>query len=655
MSTQRKFNAFSSLAVVASMVLGGGIGGGGGPRSGGFGPHRRVSQRSLFEARTLDASDTNPRHPTWGAAGTPYARVAPANYADKVGSMVGGPNARMISNRIFNDDGVNLFSERGLSQWVWAWGQFLDHDLGLRDETPGESAPISFNAADPLEQFTNDFGAVAFSRTPAAPGTGTSAANPRQQINTLTSLIDASNVYGTTSSRLEWLLNGPVDGTLSDNKATLMLPGGYLPRADARGNASTAPPVDLMGALMGTPSRAAVAGDVRANENIALTAIQTLFAREHNRIVALLPSVLSDTQKFEIARRVVGDEIQRITYEEFLPALGIKLSRYRGFDPNVNPSITDEFATVAFRAHSMVHGEFEVDFTPGRYKAAQLTGFQSSGIEVVDEPTDHALVVPLTVAFGNPDLLESLGLGPVLASLANERQYRNDEQIDNSMRSVLFEVPKPGTTDPTACQTPVVDPTCFSGVVDLGALDVMRGRDHGMPTYNDLRKAYGLAPKTSFTAITAESTDAFPSDPLIDAADPIDDPNIMDFTQLRDANGVVLDPNDPATQENAVTGVRRSTLAARLKAIYGTTNTVDAFVGLVSEPHAPGTELGELELAIMKKQFEALRDGDRFFYANDPVLAAIQRTYHLRLPTLSQIVDANSDAAVGAAPFAAAG
>jgi hypothetical protein len=166
---------------------------------------------SAFEQRTLDGSQNNARHPRWGRAGTQYQRVAPAMYADGISAILKGPNARAVSNRVFNDIGVNLFSEHGLSQWAWAWGQFLDHDLGLRDETPAESAPIAFRASDPLEAFTNDFGAIDFARTPAAPNTGTTS--PRQQVNTLSSFIDASNVYGTTEARLEWLRAGSVDGT----------------------------------------------------------------------------------------------------------------------------------------------------------------------------------------------------------------------------------------------------------------------------------------------------------------------------------------------------------------------------------------------------------------------------------------------------------
>jgi hypothetical protein len=597
-----------------------------------------------FVLRTLDGSVNNREHPDWGRAGTPYARLAPASYADRVGAMVAGPNARAVSNRVFNDVGTNLFSERGLSQWVWAWGQFLDHDLGLRDETPAESGPIAFDAADPLEAFTNDFGSMGFARTPAAPG----ATKTREQVNTLSSYIDASNVYGTTQQRLEWLRTGPVDGQLANNAATLMLPDGYLPRVSTRKDVP-APPVDLMGALAGTPERAVVAGDVRANENIALTAIQTLFAREHNRIVAALPANLPESRKFEIARRVVGAEVQAITYKEFLPTVGVKLPRYRGYDPNVDPTLTNEFATVAFRAHSMVHGEFEVDFDPGTYTAEQLATFRRSGIEVVEAAPSH-LVIPLTVAFGNPDLLQSVGLGPILASLAGERQYRNDEQIDNALRSVLFGVPRPGT-DPTLCQTPVIDPKCFSGVIDLGALDIMRGRDHGIAPYNALRRAYGLAPKATFASITGETSEAFPIDPLIDATKPSDDPDTLTFTELRDADGVVLDPEDAETAENAVSGVRRSALAARLKVVYGSTDAVDAFVGLVSEPHVAGTELGELQLAVWRKQFTSLRDGDRFFYANDPALSLIERAYGISLLSLADIIKANADTDTGAHPF----
>jgi Animal haem peroxidase len=594
-----------------------------------------------FAIRTLDGNGNNLRHPEWGRAGTLYLRIAPTNYSDGISKMAAGPSMRYVSNRVFNDVGQNIFSKNGVTQWGWVWGQFLDHDFGLRDERPAENAAIGFNQADPLEAFTNDFGAIGFARTPAAPGTGVNT--PRQQVNTLSSYIDGSNVYGVDPNRLEWLRVGPVDGDMSNNGARLMLTANdFLPRVGARGDPSTAPAMDLMGPLVGTPTLAVVAGDVRANENIALTALHTLFAREHNRIVASLPSSLSAEERFQIARRVVGAEIQYITYTQFLPALGVGLEPYRGYDPTVNPGLSNEFAVVGYRAHSMIHGEFDTTVGARTYTDAQLAAFGTRGI-VIDRVGDQVtLEIPLAAAFGTPDLLKDLGLGPVFRSLS-QRQYENDEQIDNALRSVLFQIPKPGIADPTVCGVPVVNPDCFSGVSDLGAIDIARGRDHGMPTYNDLRRAYGLAPKTSFVDVTGEATQRFPVDPLINPRDPINDPNILDFVELRDADGNLVAPDSDAAEEEVVLGVRRTTVAARLRAVYGTVDRLDAFVGMVSERHVKHTEFGELQLAIWAKQFTAVRDGDRFFYRNDPVLRLIDHEFGIdyRL-TLAEIVKLNT-------------
>ena len=605
---------------------------------------------SSFLIRTLDGHDNNLRHSDWGRANTLYLRVAAPNYADHASVMTGGPSVRYVSNRVFNDVGQNIFSENALTQWAWVWGQFMDHDFGLRDETPGESATLAFNAKDPLETFTNDFGAMAFARTPAAAGTGTTS--PRQHVNTLSSFIDASNVYGVTSARLEWLRVGPVDNNLENNGARLMLTAdGYLPRVTARGNAASAPPMDLMGALAGTPDKAIVAGDVRANENIALTALHTLFAREHNRIVSLLPGHLSAEEKFQVARRVVGAELQYITYTQFLPAMGVRLSPYDGYEPTVNPGLSNEFAVVGYRAHSQIHGEFDVAVPIGTYTKAQLAALAARGIAVTRTADQLLLKVPLNAAFGAPDLLRQIGIGPTLQSLG-ERQYKNDEQMDNALRSVLFQVPKPGIPDPTVCGEPVDHPECFKGVTDLGAIDIARGRDHGMPTYNDMRRAYGLAPKTSFTDITGEATQQFPTDPKIDPIHPIDDPNILDFVRILDDSGKVIPFGTPAASESAVVGVRRTTLAARLKAIYERVDRLDAFVGMVAERHVGGTEFGELQLAMWKKQFEALRDGDRFFYQNDPVLRVIGLGLGVDYRhTLAEIVKLNTDVTVPANVF----
>ncbi|GAA3810639.1 hypothetical protein GCM10022226_33830 [Sphaerisporangium flaviroseum] len=592
-----------------------------------------------FEVQSLDGSGNNVANPTSGKAGTAYSRVAPARYANGVSTPSTGPNSRFLSNRLFNDVDQNVFSERRVTQWGFTWGQFLDHTMGLRDDAgpTATAANIPFNSADPLETFTNTLGVIPFTRSAATAGTGTTTANPRQQTNTVSSYLDAWAVYGGTSQRLEWLREGSVDGNLANNNARLLIPGGYLPRRSSRGDAATAPAMQVDGRLLGNPANAVVAGDVRANENVALTATHTLFAREHNRIVSLLPSSLSEEDKFQIARRLVIAEQQYVTYNEFLPALGVSLPRYTGYKPNVNSNLTNEFATVGYRAHSQIHGEIELDTEAARYTAAQLAAFEAQGIEVATEGDDVALAIPLNVAFFNPGLVPSLQLGPLLKAIGAESEYKNDEQIDNQLRSVLFQVPVSG--NPECLDGPAL-PECFRGVVDLGAIDIERGRDHGMPTYNQLRQAYGLAPRTSFAAITGEASDLFPSDPLLTPGNEINDPDSLGFTQLFDIDGAPV----ALGEDGATRSVRRTPVAARLRAVYGNVNAVDAFTGMVAEPHVAGTEFGELQLAIWAKQFQALRDGDRFFYGNDPGLSFIRQQYGIDYRrSLAQIISSNTD------------
>ena len=603
-----------------------------------------------FEVESLDGRGNNIAHPSWGQANQPYSRVGSAHYADGVGTPISGPNARAISNRIIDDGNQNVFSERRVTQWGWTWGQFLDHTFGLRASTgaTATSANIPVNANDPLEPFRTDLGVIAFTRSAASAGTGTGGSNPRQQTNTLPSFIAANPVYGATNERLDWLRDGSLDGNPANNKATLMLPGGYLPQKTARGNPAAAPEMAIEGRLRADPNSAMVAGDARANENIALTATHTLFAREHNRIVAALPSFLSPEAKFQIARRVVIAEEQYITYQEFLPAMGVALPMYTGYRSDVDTTLSNEFAAVGYRAHSQIHGEFELEVPLGRYTPAQLASFEAQGLEVEnpspEDPTQVAIAIPLNVAFFNPELVPALGLGPLLQSIGAESQYNNDENIDNQLRSTLFQVPVAG--NPRCLDGPTM-PQCFRGITDLGAIDIERGRDHGIGSYNQLRQAYGLPPKTTFTAITGEATDRFPADPQLTRGNEINDPNLVDVLALTDIDGRPVDLGDPdAVEGTATRDVRRTTVASRLKAVYGDVNAVDAFVGMIAERHVPGTEFGETQLAIWTREFQRLRDGDRFFYGNDQGLSDIRAAFGIDYRrTLAQVIVSNTDIA----------
>jgi hypothetical protein len=389
-----------------------------------------------FEVQSLDGGGNNVANPTWGQANTPYSRVATARYADGRSQPVAGPNSRFVSNRVFNDVAQNVFSERQVTAWGWAWGQFLDHTFGLRlgrapGDPAGETANIPFDSGDPLEEFANTLGHIPFARSDPVPGTGVT--NPRQQVNTNSSYIDAFAVYGGTNSRLDWLREGSVDGNPANNNGRLLMQDNYLPRATARGDAASAPAMEIDGILRANPGNAMVAGDVRANENLFLTATHTLFAREHNRIVAQLPASLSEEDKFQIARRIVIAEQQYVTYNEWLPAMGVSLPAYSGYNVGVNPALSNEFATVGYRVHSQIHGEMEIAADASRYTPAQLAAFEAQGIEILQEEDEVELVIPLNRGFFNPDLVPAIGLGPLLSGVGNDpalTTIRNTYGID---------------------------------------------------------------------------------------------------------------------------------------------------------------------------------------------------------------------------------
>ncbi len=72
---------------------------------------------------------------------------------------------------------------------------------------------------------------------------------------------------------------------------------------------------------------------------------------------------------------------------------------------------------------------------------------------------------------------------------------------------------------------------------------------------------------------------------------------------------------------------------------------------MLSEPHVPGTDLGEVQLALTSRQFQALRDGARFFYLNDSALRWIWRRFHISYKvTLSQLIARNSDVPLATLP-----
>ena len=82
----------------------------------------------------------------WGAANTQLNRLMPADYLDGIGDVLIEPpmreNPRVISNAVVAQPGP-MPNTRGLTNFVWQWGQFLDHDVDLTEGSDANgTAPI---------------------------------------------------------------------------------------------------------------------------------------------------------------------------------------------------------------------------------------------------------------------------------------------------------------------------------------------------------------------------------------------------------------------------------------------------------------------------------------------------------------------------------
>src|SRR5947208_9239483 len=146
--------------------------------------------------RSMDGSGNNAGHSAWGQAGTDLIRLTAPAYPDGRSAMArpGGPNPRDVSNAVVAQNAAFPLNSRNLTDMIWQWGQFIDHDLDLSVDG-SESVNITTSPADPSFQGAP----IVFNRSEFDPATGT--IGPREHINVLTAYIDGSMVYGSDLSR----------------------------------------------------------------------------------------------------------------------------------------------------------------------------------------------------------------------------------------------------------------------------------------------------------------------------------------------------------------------------------------------------------------------------------------------------------------------
>lgn len=392
-----------------------------------------------YEYRALDGSNNG----VFGQSSKQFKRLSPSDYADNLNEPSGAnrPSAREISNEIFKQDN-HTPNSKNASNMFWLWGQFIDHCITLTLPSDVDfSVPVP--TGDPyFDPNSTGTATIAMNRSIPIPESGITS--PREHLNILTPTIDSANIYGVTDKRIHFMREHKYGRMKVSGGKLLPFNTGEVPNAGHQKYADF------------------VAGDVRANEHIGLSSIHTLFVREHNYWADKIYKYdcnLCDEQIFQVAKIIVEAEMQAITYNEFLPLLLGKdaLEQYAGFDENVDPQISQEFAHSAYRfGHSLVSASV--------YDGSDVYNFK-----------DTFFASQLVCNYGGIDDILKRHIKTVCQQL--------DAKFDDVLRNFLFGPPG-------------------AGGHDLAALNLQRARDHGIPDYNTVRQSIGLTPITSFAELT---------------------------------------------------------------------------------------------------------------------------------------------------------
>jgi len=500
--------------------------------------------------RTFDGTCNNLKEPNFGRTGTPFQRILLPEYAKgtvdqprrRTDANIELPSARQISNALA--DGTNS-NDNDNTVLVMQMGQFIDHDLthtpnhGVQCCAKGGKFPRTFDPKKcfPIRLFNNDpfwkgkKTCMNFARSLSSPSLKCGLQS-REQLNQITHWLDGSNIYGSTTSEAMHLRGDRGRMKVSAQRGSSF---GSLPSC-AREQTGKVTGCDVCG---GRKKDCFFAGDFRVNEQLNLIVMHTIFMREHNRVASqleIMNPTWSDNKIYQEARKITTAEYQHIVYKEWLPIIiGNTFMRSYGLFPlnsgfsfdyaqNFDPRINNEFATAAFRfGHSMIPRTFSSKTNGRSEKILNLR-------EIFFKPKEMS----------TPGFLDGMVRG-----MTEQGSSLWDPSFIPDVRNHLFES-RPG-----------------SGGLDLVAVNIQRGRDHGIPGYNKYREiCLGQKAKT-----------------------------------WEDLSG--------SLSINHINQLRR---------IYNSVDDVDLYVGGFLEAAHEDSILGPVFKCIIGDQFARLKKGDRFFY-----------------------------------------
>ena len=477
-----------------------------------------------------------------GARETPYTRVdsgvnAPSGYVGAaVADWVKRLEAKNISSRLLS----NIVSAQPakvqqecavgacFNSFYTTFAQFCYLDM-----THSTGSSEKWNLPIPKDGLLDRAGTQTSSFTRSKYEGGST--DVRKQINSNTHFLDGEAVYGYNDAYATAIRAG-TGGLLKTSKW-----GGVAPYSEAiHATLSAAGSPGMANACTrADKSELYLSGSRRMNSLPQLVVVHTLFLREHNRRAGRLAKAHSDwtdEQLYQKARTWVVALIQAIFYEEYLPLLlNKKLPAYDKYDSTIDPAVDIFAGTVAMR-----YGHSEIPSVYG-----------GNGAPVLRDSWFH----PQDYVHSNESFVN------ILTAMLESKQEAIDPYVVDDVRQYTF-----------SCDG--------QPRKDLAMSNIQRGRDNGLPSYNEARRMYGLLPYSSISDMKA-------------------------------------------TDE----------VKSRLTTAYGEdgVNDIDPWLGALSEEITGASSVGPLITAALKKQFTRTRDGDRFWYENMMSPAEIKEVKHYKM------------------------
>ncbi|KAM9351638.1 dual oxidase 2 [Symphorus nematophorus] len=508
----------------------------GSPRRGAVGKSHSCCQSvsHLVVTHTLDCLCVCAR------AGSHLVRLVPARYSDGVYQPVHEPqqpNPRRLS-RVLTRGPSGLPSTRNQTVLSVFFGYHVTFEI-FDSRTPGcppEFMNIPVPKGDPVFDPTATGNVLLpFQRGSWDKESGQSPSNPRTPVNLVTAWIDGSSIYGPSTSWSDSLRS--FSGGLLTSGSEWNMPTQTTGRSFMWSAAD--PSTGDHG-----PEGLYVLGNAWANENMFTAAEGIIWFRYHNYVASKLHEEhpeWSDEKLFQNARKTVVATFQNIALYEWLPAyLGDKkLPPYPGYQKFVDPGISPEFQAAAIR--------FGITMAPpGVYMRDRTCHFQ----KIVNVDGSFSPAMRLCSSFWkrqSVNVKTGQDVDYLLMGMASQITEREDNVVVEDLRDFMY------------------GPLRFTRS-DLVAMTIQRGRDFGLRSYTEVRKALDLPPIKTFEDINPK---LYSTNPQL----------LHDVAELynRDITKLELFPG-----------------------------------GLLESLDGPGPVFA----AIILDQFERVRNGDRFWFEN---------------------------------------